>query len=140
MSNISNSQNIPLYNPKASNNNDHIYDFGVILQSLRKKHGLTQEQLATKINKESSIISRYENNLQSPTFDTVRALASIFNVSMDYLSGTEKRNSLSTYGLNNTQIRLLEELVDFFKEKNLELKSNDDIAYNLIGRLVTIIL
>ena len=124
----------------TSSNNDNIYDFGFILQSLRKKHGFTQEQLATKINKESSIISRYENNLQSPTFDTVRALSFIFNVSMDYLSGTEKKSTLSTYGLNDTQIRLLEELVDFFKNKNTGFKSNVDIAYNLIGKLVTIII
>ena len=40
------------------------YDFGMILQKLRKEKGLTQEQLARKICKESSIISRYEKNLQ----------------------------------------------------------------------------
>ena len=33
---------------------DEAYDFGLILQRLRKERGLTQEQLANKINKESS--------------------------------------------------------------------------------------
>lgn len=55
------------------------YDFGLILQKLRKERGMTQEQLAAKIHKESSIISRYEKNLQSPTFETVRSFAAIFN-------------------------------------------------------------
>ena len=46
---------------------DKAYDFGEILQKLRKDRGLTQAQLANKINKESSIISRYEKNLQIST-------------------------------------------------------------------------
>ena len=54
---------------------DDVYDFGLILQKLRKERGMTQEQLAAKIHKESSIISRYEKNLQSPTFETVRSFA-----------------------------------------------------------------
>ena len=66
---------------------DEAYDFGLILQRLRKERGLTQEQLANKINKESSVISKYEKNGQIPPFDTVRSLAAIFNVSMDYLFG-----------------------------------------------------
>ena len=44
---------------------DDVYDFGLILQKLRKERGMTQEQLAAKIHKESSIISRYEKNLQN---------------------------------------------------------------------------
>ena len=69
---------------------DEIYDFGKILQKLRKEKGLTQEQLARRINKESSIISRYEKGLQNPTFETVKEFAAIFNVSMDYLLGREQ--------------------------------------------------
>ena len=51
---------------------DEVYDFGVILQKLRKEKGFTQEQLARLIHKESSIISRYEKGLQNPTFETVK--------------------------------------------------------------------
>nr|MCR5726137.1 helix-turn-helix domain-containing protein [Lachnospiraceae bacterium] len=112
---------------------DEIYDFGKILQSLRKKYGMTQEQLAAKINRESSIISRYEKNLQSPTFETVRAFASIFNVSMDYLSGMNNRRQISTFGLQETQIDLLLKLSDFFREKNSNLKQETDNSYALIG-------
>lgn len=116
---------------------DEIYDFGKILQSLRKKYGMTQEQLAAKINRESSIISRYEKNLQSPTFETVRAFASIFNVSMDYLSGMNNRRQISTFGLQETQIELLLKLSDFFREKNSNLKQETDNSYALIGEIVS---
>ena len=119
---------------------ESVYDFGMILQSLRKKHGLTQEQLASKINKESSIISRYEKNLQCPTFDTVKSFSSIFNVSMDYLSGTERRNNLSTFGLNDFQVELLRELIDYLKDKNTAEKKNSIDGYALIGKLVSCIL
>lgn len=114
-----------------------IYDFGAILQKLRKERGMTQEQLAAKIDRESSIISRYEKNLQSPTFETVRALASIFNVSMDYLSGMEKTASLSFYGLTADQSQLLRELADNFRESNntFSKKLTAD-QYELLGRIV----
>ncbi len=114
-----------------------IYDFGAILQKLRKERGMTQEQLAAKIDRESSIISRYEKNLQSPTFETVRALASIFNVSMDYLSGMEKTASLSFYGLTADQSQLLRELPDNFRESNntISKKLTAD-QYELLGRIV----
>ena len=114
-----------------------IYDFGAILQKLRKERGMTQEQLAAKIDRESSIISRYEKNLQSPTFETVRAFASIFNVSMDYLSGMEKTASLSFYGLTADQSQLLRELADNFRESNntFSKKMTAD-QYELLGRIV----
>ena len=54
-------------------------DFGIILQRLRTERGLKQEQLAELIHKEKSIISRYENNYQAPTFETVKEFARIFN-------------------------------------------------------------
>ena len=34
------------------------FDFGLILKGLRKEKGWTQEELANKINKESSIICK----------------------------------------------------------------------------------
>lgn len=94
------------------------YDFGLILQKLRKERGWTQEFLASKINKESSIISRYEKNLQNPTFDTMRSFAAIFNVSMDYLSGMEKPSTVSVFGLSDDQKQITEQLAEQFRASN----------------------
>lgn len=95
------------------------FDFGLILKGLRKEKGWTQEELANKINKESSIISRYEKNLQSPTFDTVRAFSALFNVSMDYLSGMERQSNISTIGLNEKQRNIITQLIEQFREHNV---------------------
>ncbi|MBR1740595.1 MAG: helix-turn-helix transcriptional regulator [Lachnospiraceae bacterium] len=116
---------------------DDAYDFGMILQTLRKEHGMTQEQLANKIHKESSIISRYEKNLQSPTFETVRAFAAIFNVSMDYLSGMEKKTSIATYGLTSEQTQMIYDLSETFRLHNNTYKKRlTDEQFILIGKIV----
>lgn len=113
------------------------YDFGMILQKLRKGKGLTQEQLARKINKESSIISRYEKNLQAPTFETVRAFAAIFNVSMDYLSGMEKRERISAYNLTDQQIGIVNKLIATFRNSNeISNKKLSPESCQLLGEIV----
>ncbi|HAJ98116.1 MAG TPA: XRE family transcriptional regulator [Ruminococcus sp.] len=112
------------------------YDFGLILQQLRKAKGMTQAQLAKKINKESSIISRYEKNFQSPTFETVREFAVIFNVSMDYLSGMEKESTVPTYGLPCEQIEILKALSELFRQQNESFpKKLTEQQYKLLGRI-----
>ena len=93
-------------------------DFGMILQELRKKQGLKQEQLANMIHKEKSIISRYEKNYQSPTFETVKAFARIFNVSLDYLAGFDKRDRVSLFNLTDNQVEIIKALVTAFREDN----------------------
>lgn len=113
-----------------------IYDFGQIIKKLRKERGWTQGQLASKIHKESSIISRYEKNLQNPTFDTVREFASIFNVSMDYLSGMEQSSNISTVGLRENQRILLENLAEEFRIGNHSAKKMTDRQCQLIGRIM----
>ena len=115
---------------------DEAYDFGLILQRLRKERGLTQEQLANKINKESSVISKYEKNGQIPPFDTVRSLAAIFNVSMDYLAGMEKKATISTVNLSEDQIQIMRELAEAFRDKQTAYpKKLNSEQYQLIGRI-----
>lgn len=113
------------------------YDFGLVLQKLRKEKGWTQEHLANLIHKESSIISRYEKGLQNPTFDTVRAFAAIFNVSMDYLSGTEKYTSVSTFGLDENQRDILQNLADQLRAKNNAKKLLTEEQFALLGKILS---
>lgn len=117
---------------------DEVYDFGVILKKLRKEKGLTQKQLARLIHKESSLISRYEKDLQKPTFDTVKEFAVIFNVSMDYLAGMEKNSNISTLGMNAEQVAITKSLIEAFKNKNLQMSHKMDAEYcQIIGKIAT---
>lgn len=112
------------------------YDFGLILKEQREKLGLTQKQLGNKIGVSEGMISRYENNMSEPSFDTVRAFAAIFNVSMDYLSGTEKHKGISTAGLTEQQIEIIRELTDIICKLNNNGKSKiDGEVFEIFGKI-----
>ena len=66
------------------------------LEELRKKMGLSQEDLAKRINMTQQRISAYEKGKREPDLETLQLLAKYFGVSTDYLLGkTEIRNLLS---------------------------------------------
>lgn len=61
--------------------------FSERLVLLRKKHNLTQKQLATEIKLSELAIQHYESQRRKPAFDALIALADYFDVSLDYLVG-----------------------------------------------------
>ena len=56
------------------------------IYALRKKAGLSQEQLAEKIGVSRQAISKWEVGLSCPELDKLRALSQFFNVSIDELT------------------------------------------------------
>ena len=112
------------------------YDLGLLLKELRKKAGLSQKELGEKINRDKGVISRFESNLQTPTFDTMRIMAGIFNVSMDYLAGFENESCVSNYGLNSKQTRILKDLANIYRQQNSQyVKQMSDEQYKMLGRI-----
>lgn len=57
------------------------------LKKLRKKHKISQKQLADVIGVSQQSINKYENHNIEPDIDTLKALANYFNTSIDYLVG-----------------------------------------------------
>jgi len=55
------------------------------LEDLRKKHGLSQEALAKKMNMTQQRISAYEKGKREPDIETLKQFADFFNCSIDYL-------------------------------------------------------
>ncbi len=64
--------------------------FEVRLKELREHKGLTQKDLAQKLNLTQSTIAYYESGKKLPTVDTLKSLAKFFNVSTDFLLGLSK--------------------------------------------------
>lgn len=61
-------------------------NFGNKIKHLRKKAGLSQEDLAAKLGVSQKSICNYENNTRFPKGQKViKGLADIFNVTVDYL-------------------------------------------------------
>lgn len=63
------------------------------LVSLRKIHQMSQEELADKIGVSRQTISKYETGDALPDIEKCRALAEVFDVSMDDLVNFDSRES-----------------------------------------------
>lgn len=59
--------------------------FGDILRELLRDRGITQKQLATKLNIAASTLGNYIQDSREPDFETLKLLADFFDVSIDYL-------------------------------------------------------
>ena len=60
-------------------------DYGSRIRSLRKKRGLTQEQLAEKMNVSTPYIAKIETGKQTGPVELAVEFAAFFDVSLDYL-------------------------------------------------------
>lgn len=61
--------------------------FAERLSELRKKRGLSQEELAAKLGTQGPAIGRYERGAAKPTIEVASKIARILGVSLDYLVG-----------------------------------------------------
>ncbi len=95
---------------------------GVRLKELRKRKGLTQDELARKVHLTKSAISYYENNLRIPTVPNLHELAGALGVSYDFLMGNDK---LATIDEGDDLFYLSEEEYDF-----IVIVRNYDKIYN----------
>ena len=113
------------------------FDFGETIKNLRKQKGYTQKRLAEVLNVSETAISKYENNVTIPPFETICKIAAWFNVSVDSLVGNDPPYIIRLSGLNDEQIKIIEELVAIYKG-NTESKNKicENQKYDLLGRIV----
>lgn len=71
--------------------------FSEKLKTLRKKHQLTQEQLAEKLSVSRNAVAKWESGAGLPDIENIKNIALFFGVSVDYLVGnvTEQQISLA---------------------------------------------
>lgn len=65
-------------------------EFSTSLRQLRVEHKMTQAELAQRIGVSRSSVGMYESGEREPDFETLEAIADIFNVDMNRLHGKEK--------------------------------------------------
>lgn len=95
-----------------------LFEFGIRLRKLRNKYKMTQTALGERIGKSKPVISNYENGLKFPSLDTAIDLASIFNVSLDYLAGLDKAEMISVEKLTESQRNLVQTIVYELSDKS----------------------
>ncbi len=62
--------------------------FSDMLLFLRKRQGLTQEELGNALGVAKSTISMYEQGSRKPSFEMLEVIADYFNINMDTLVGS----------------------------------------------------
>lgn len=99
--------------------------FSEKLINLRKMNGISQEELAGKLNVTRQTISKWELDQTSPDLNKLIDISKVFNISLDELVyGTEKADN-----------------VDEYKESSVE-KNNKKIAVKvlIVGLVISIII
>lgn len=104
------------------------------LRELRKEKGLTQIELAKLLNVSDRSVGFYETGERDPDTDTLKKLADIFGVSIDYLLGrsdtrNSQENKIETKAFHNRDLSGLPEeaikQIDDYIEL-IKLKYNPD--------------
>lgn len=108
-----------------------VYEFGSRLLQPRKAKNLTQQALVDRakaldpdLHLSDSVLGKYEGDHAVPRLAEAAALAEVLGVSLDFLTSGETSRTLPLKGLNETQIQLLLELVQSFRQQNASA-SND---------------
>ncbi|EEM25203.1 Prophage LambdaBa02, repressor protein [Bacillus thuringiensis Bt407] len=89
------------------------------LRLARKWSGLTQEELAIKVNTKKTTISNYETGYSTPSIEMLDLLCDVLNVSSDFLLGRTDEPSLSSSQVNHINQELLTKIdtaIEILKE------------------------
>ena len=85
---------------------------GEQIKKLRMNKGMSQVQLADKLNVTKQSVSNWENENIMPSVDMLIKIANFFNVSTDYLLGLSETHTLNTDGLSDLQITHIQTIID----------------------------
>ena len=101
------------------------------LYELRKKKGLSQEELAEKLGVSRQAVSKWERSESSPDTDNLIALAQLYGLSLDELIYGEKE---SKENKNEQANHSAEDAQDNATDKNNESAQGDDfVKYTVDG-------
>lgn len=90
---------------------------GERLKALRQANHLTLKQVAERVGISVSVLSAYEVEDRHPSYHILLKLATLYDVSCDYLISRETARTLNVDGLSDREINSLAEIVAIMKEK-----------------------
>lgn len=86
------------------------------IKELRERSGISQSELAKRLNVTRSSVNAWEGGLSAPTAAYLVELAKLFHVSTDYLLGLEAGDHITLSGLTAQEIKIIYQLLDYFQE------------------------
>lgn len=93
-----------------------MYDLGYRIRTVRIQRGMTQKVLGERINKSKSAICGYESESQVPPMEVLVSIATVLNVSLDYLVGFEVEEPISLTNLNSQQKKVFHLILEEFSK------------------------
>ncbi len=87
------------------------------IKRLREQYGITQSELAKQLGITRSSVNAWEMGISTPSTQYIVELASIFDVSTDFLLGVENTVSINVSGLSDKDIELINSIVMHLKNK-----------------------
>ncbi len=85
------------------------------IKQLRISNNMTQTDLAKKLNITRSSVNAWEMGISTPSTAYIVELAQLFHVSTDFLLGLSDNVTLDISHLNEREIQLVYELVQYFR-------------------------
>ena len=89
---------------------------GARIKARRKEFGLSQVDLASRMEFTKQTISNWENENIQPSIDMLVGLANVFNVTTDYLLGLDDVPRLSIEGLPLSFAAHLAQIIEDFRQ------------------------
>lgn len=109
---------------------------GKFIMDKRKSFGLTQQQLADKLNVSFQAISKWENGTTYPNIEILKDLASILDVSVDeILAGSEKNTEDLSYSKAGVDIAYTDTIK---REMAKHLETDDKRVLNRMGAFASL--
>lgn len=92
-------------------------EMGDRIRLLRKKSGMTQEELGEKLGVSKTIVNRYESGIiENIKRSSIEIMCKLFNVSASYLLGIEElEDSLAK------EVKLIEQIQEFYGKEAVDL-------------------
>lgn len=105
------------------------------IKLLREEKGMTQQELADKIDGAKSTVAMYEKEDRKPSLEVLIKLSEIFDCSIDFILGKSNirkpeninfanNNGLNIDGLNDEQVEELKKQVEYFRWKIAQENGN----------------
>lgn len=92
-------------------------NFGEKLKMLRTGQFLTQQQLATRLGVQKSVVSYYESGERFPSYDVLIKIARVFHTTTDYLLDIELKRVIDVSELSEEDIAAVTSVIEALKNK-----------------------
>lgn len=97
------------------------------LKKLRNEANMTQTDLGKRINVTKSAISGYEKGIRTPDSETLKKIASVFDVTTDYLLGISDNRNINTKGFTLKEEKDMKKRIEDLRK---DVKSQEGLLFD----------